>query len=373
MAALQAPLQPGFTFASLGSRAQNALESVQAAIRKDSQDANIIPSERALLAKLAGNRAQIEAAISKSSPVTHTDDYGSLAVSVEWSDGREIAAKAGAQHLYLLPWSIKDRGKTFNPAIALAVQDLLPAQNDYRTRLEFNDWTEQSLMEMFDSGMDPQFSVLQAEDASRPAVKALRSAFDVQELGVAGYLRDLSFAKDAPKDLLAALKLPGTPKNLDMQFRVTIDHGNAVNLDGEIARAKVLFERVSENPTLASQMAVNAKDHFTIRYWYGTSLHSDELGMYGNELGDFARFMQEKNGIALTKQQLDDAALVSEEGKVDREWVILPDERAVLWHEMSAHSDDLSDRAKSCAVAEDEMPIFSCVGRMFAPSGKVIQ
>lgn len=373
-AAVQAPLQPGFTFASLGSHAQSALESIQESIREDSQDANIIPSERALLARLAGNRAQIEAAISKSSPITHTDDYGSLAIAVEWSNGKEVAAKAGAQHLYLLPWSIKDRGKTFNPAIALAVHDLLPKQSNYRRRLEFDSWTERSLMEMFDSGMSLQFSALQAEDASASAVEVLHAAFDVREIGIAGYLRDLSFAKGAPKDLVATLKLPGTPKNLDMQFRATIDHGKALNLDREIARAKYMFKLVAENPTLATQMAVNIGNHFTIRYWYGTSLHPDELGMYGDELGDFARLMRKKNGITLTSPQLADAALVSEVGKPpDREWVILPDGHAVLWHEMSPHSDDLSERAKSCAVGEDKMPIYSCVGRMFDPNGEVIR
>lgn len=374
-AALQQPLQPGFTFASLGSNAQRALASVQAAIRKELQDANVIASEKPLLAGIVRDREQIETLISKSSPITHTDDYGTLAVSVEWSDAKNISAKAGAQHLYLLPWSIKGRGKTFNPAIAQAVHDLLPRENDYRERLEFNDWTEQSLVEMFDSGMSPQFSTLQAENASAPTVAALRAAFDVQELGVFGSLRDLSFAKDAPRDLAATLKLPGTPKNLDMRFRVTIAHGKALDLDREISRAESLFKQVAANPILVGQMAVNAEDRFTIRYWYGTSLHPDFGGvsMYGDELGDFARFMQKKNGVTLAQQQLADAALVSEEGRIDREWVALPDGRTVLWREMSPHSDDLSERAKSCMVSEEEMPIFSCVGRMFAPDGKVIR
>lgn len=202
IAALKAPLQPAFRFSSLGAVGPKVLRGVQASIREGVHSQSNTPGQKALLRSIVSDQSKIEAAITRSRPVTHTDDYPRVSISASLADCTEIEAKSVSQHLYMLPWKIKGRGKTYYSAIARALHDILPADFGPRDRLAADD-VVRSLDEMFGSGMSGDLQMAGAEDDAGEVLKALRTVFIVKDAGMAGYLRDVSFAPHAPKDLMA--------------------------------------------------------------------------------------------------------------------------------------------------------------------------
>lgn len=374
--ALRAQDQPAFTFAGLGTQGPIALRSLQASIRDglaDKSSAGYSPRQKALLHSAEDNPRQIEAAISRSRVITHTDDYPSLSVTVTLDNSDSIEATSHSQHLYMLPWEIKGHGETWNIAIAEALHDLLPKAFQARERLTYD---EGSLSEMFDSGMSEQLGEAGAEDAAGNAVTALRSVFVVKTAAMYGSLGNTDFSPNAPRDLVAALAMPDSSPNLVMRFRVTVVHGKARNLDTEIARAKAVFERVKSVPFLAAQMRIHREDTFTVNYWYGTSLHPADMVVSGDETNAFERYMRDVKGIVLTKPQLDDAGLVQqEEGKYASQWVVLPDGRVVLWRTFAP--GDSAANLKSCGIQRDAADLmadaYRCVGLIFESNGELVQ
>lgn len=371
--ALKAPLQPSFRFSSLGAVGSEALRQVQASIRDGTRDRYYTQGQKALLHSIVGDQGKIEAAISRSQPMTHTDDYPRVSVSARLEDCTTIGAKSVSQHLYMLPWVIKGRGETFDPAIANALRGILPEGFGPRDRLGDTELVDsRSLDEMFYSGMSAQLRAAGAEDQAGEVLKALRVGFIVEDAGMAGSLRDKTFASDAPKDLMVRLRLRGSPPNLGMQFRVTVRDGRAPGLDAEMARARALLERVARSPVLAMQFAVDADARFTVNYWYGTSLHPDGQVLDDDEMASFSRYMSKMKGVVPSRQQLDNTALVEEDGTPPRQWVLMPDGRTLLWREVS--SRDLSTRLASCALgdADTMSAMYYCIGRSFAPDGKPV-
>lgn len=371
VAALKDPPYPAFTFSELGPRAQGALRVLQASVNSDlagNTNADYSPRQKVLLRSIAGDPKQIEAAISRSRVVTHSDDYPSLSVTVMFDDADSIEATSHSQHLYMLPWEIKGRGITWSTAIAEALRDLLPRTFQARERLTYD---EGSLPEMLDSGMSKQLDEAGAEDAAAQAIAALRSAFVVKTAAIYGSLGSTDFGRGAPHDLVAALSMPDSPSNLVMMFRVTVVHGLTRNLGTEIIRAKALFKRVESIPFLVAQMRIHPEETFTVNYWYGTSLHSSDLVISGDETDTFARYMHDVKEIALTKRQLDDAGMVHQEGKNSSQWVVLPDGRTVLWRTFAP--GDSAANLKSCGIQRNEDDLmadaYHCVGLVFEPNG----
>lgn len=373
VAALKAPLQSSFRFASLGAAGPAALQEVRKSIGADLGRVTFTPRQRAWLVGAAKNQDEIEAAISRSGPFTHTDDYPNVAIAATLADCSDIHAKSVSQHLYMLPWAIQGRGKTFDPAIAHALYDILPTGFGERDRLGPRGPSPfGSLAEMFDDGIGSAFSELKVEDEAGPSLQALRAEFEVTDPGIASSMRE-SDAAAAPalrQDLIATLHLPGTPSNLKMDFRIRFVEGKTPGLGAEIDRAKSLLRRVASNPVLAGQMVVNANDHFRINYWYGTSLHHADLPM-NNDMPAFARYMAKMKHTALTQRQLDDAVLVTDDGQGVRQWVVLPDGTTVLWHGTS--DTGWKSQAESCGISPDEMPMYACVGKVFGPDGRPVK
>jgi hypothetical protein len=371
VSALRAPLEPSFTFAGLGPEGSSALRKLQKSIRDDiagKSRSDYSPSQKAVLARVESDPEQIEAVISRSRVVTHTDDFPSLSITVMFDRADAIEATSHSQHLYMLPWEIKERGKSWNVAIAEALHDLLPQRFQARERLTYD---ERSLSEMFDSGMSKQLDEAGAKDAAGDVMVALRSTFVVKTAAMYGSLGSTDFGPHAPHDLVAALAMPDSPPNLVMMFRVTMAPGSASNLDTEIVRAKALFNRVESVPFLVAQMRIHPEEAFTINYWYGTSLHSSDLVISGDETNAFAGYMRDVKGIALTKQQLDDAGMVHQDGKHASQWVVLPDGRTILWRKFAPGNSDAN--LKSCGIQRNDDDLmadtYHCVGLIFEPDG----
>lgn len=370
--ALQAPRRPVFTFDDLGDAGSKELARVQAAVRDDMAGDGFTSGQKALLKSALDDPRKIEDAISRSRPATHTDDFPHMSVEATLDDFTRIKAETASQHPFMLPWVVGG-GKTFDPAIAEALRDLLPAEATNVGRLTLADDSIGSLAEMFYSGMDDALSDARAKDEAGEAAAALRATFQARDLRMAGSMRP--DAPDRATDLIATLRLPDAPPNLEMRFRVTVIDGKANGLDEETERARVLFRRVAASPVLKAQLAVNSTAVLTIDYWCGTSLHGYDAGEFGDEAGEFARYMQKVVGMPVTPRQLADAALVHETGEASRDWVVLPDGTTVLWRTTSR--EDPALLAKSCGLSGEEgdapmLPIFRCIGRVFAPDGSVL-
>ena len=118
-------------------------------------------------------------------------------------------------------------------------------------------------------------------------------------------------------------------------------------------------------------MRIHPEETFTVNYWYGTSLHSSDLVISGDETDTFARYMHDVKEIALTKRQLDDAGMVHQEGKNSSQWVVLPDGRTVLWRTFAP--GDSAANLKSCGIQRNEDDLmadaYHCVGLVFEPNG----
>lgn len=362
LAALKEPLQSTFRFVSLGGKAPKILRQVRQNVRDIMSRGHYTRDQSALLNKTLADKRRMEAVISHASAVTHTDDFPSMSVTLTLSNFKTVKLKAASQHMFMLPWKIAGRGVTWNPAIAQAVHDLLPAKAVNRDRLAVGAWDTNDLADMLLSGLDEELRRLGADAGAGDAVRLLGKVFNVHGPQILVHLQATDFGPKGPKDLVTRLTLAGMPSNVDMRLRVPLVDGKAQHLDDEIARAQRLFRRVAEAPAMMAVIMTHPKSRFTIKNWYGLSLH--DHAMDGDERSAFRRYMKVKKGMDLDAATLDKAILIDSR----QQWVLLPDQRVVMWREIAQNAED---GGQGCPKAGDDSwsMMYHCIGTTFSPSG----
>lgn len=283
----------------------------------------------------------LAATITRGFAAWHTDDAPYVAVKVEMSDGTILSSCSTSQQAFMLPWKDAAGEASFNTAIPVAIQALLPRGSTNRERLRSPDV---DLDELLPEGLAEQAGLLRTEDEAGPALRELEARFKVSNVAPLP-----AYEGEAP--LLAAdLQLNDTPANLVLSTRLPLGGGALISGKADIDRIASALTLAQSNPALLARMKASPTHQFTMSDRFGWEwLNARTSRQFVDQMQAMGKLPELKSH----PQSMQGAVMVLE-GKDPIYWIVLPDHRAVLWKQYTKHvGGPDSMRCASVPVGDD--------------------
>lgn len=266
----------------------------------------------------------------------HTDDYPSMSIAIEFTDGTSLEARSHSQNPLMLPWCVSVGSKsknTYNAHISQRLFAILPKSFTDRERLHdvngFDDLAQQ--MGLYMSGdLKQAWNMIRVRDKDPGTLRQLRENFIVRYADINTW-NDLAFNE-----------VPNTGKTVDENLQVILWHqGFPKNLtvEAELLRKDGITQGVDELPTKADQFAnlvlsvrwlrefleAHPHENAILNYVHGVSLTDKALRIFSSDM----KATGHSELIERVKSVQSDAALL-ETGSGDW-WIVLPDQSMILW------------------------------------------
>lgn len=368
-AAMRTPLLPTFSFDAFDGHAAAVLEAVREYVHYRLTQGKLTTNQAVLLKSVAANPVRMAAAMTRSALHTASDDYPSIEVDVTLSNGKRLKAHTVSQHLFMLPWMIGKRGKTYDPVIARALYAILPDATILRGRLgnvfeKHGDTHDHSdillgwrgdLAQMFRSGMGDKLAAIGVKDHAGNVLSQLRKHFTLADLQ---YWQDMhGEAGGHSGSLSVTLSLPGGPNDFYVSnFLVEMVDGHAKNLPADVRRAKYLFKTALNAPAVVAEVTAEPSRAYSI------SRLSNTVFLGAEDLG---KALQKSTKPRFAARQLEAAVLVIglDAGRMDV-WIAFPDGHAVELHRTFAGA---MQKSADCITRQRFQGL--CISAVFAANG----
>jgi hypothetical protein len=367
VSALQAPVQSVVDLKAIGL----SQSEVQKAIDEAWQEAGLAKLHPPVRAKADALRESLRqsdtlaATITRGFAARHSDDYPYIAVKVEMSDGTTLTTCSTSQQAFMLPWKSAPGEASFNTAIPVAIQALLPLGDANRGRLS-GPTQDFQLRELMGEGLAEQVGLLQAEDEAGPALRALQARFKVSSATPLA-----PFEGKGP--LLAAdLQLRDTPANLVLSTRLPLRRGALIADRHDIDRIVSALTLAQSAPALVARMKASPARSFTMNDRFGWEwLNARTARQFVDQMQAMGKLPE----LKAHPQYMQGAVMVLE-GKRPIYWIVLPDHRAVLWKQYTKHvGGPGSMRCASVPMGDDDEgnPYLDdlCLGTVYDAEGQL--
>lgn len=260
--------------------------------------------------------------------VEHTDDYPVMSVTVEMDDGTTLAASSNSQPLQMLPWTLPDGARTYNPAIPTALHSLLPSGTANRSRLAAP--TAEQLGQLVARGLWASSERTRVEMLAAGALNTLRARFHVVDARLPP-VQGVPSPSSRPDDSKMSVRLAmlDGPPNLSLTAHFSVWHGQLRADKPKLDRIAWQFQRLRQTPVIWQRIQDNPDIEFSVHYSGGDSNRT------------YLAAAWRKLDIQRPAAVLADALIVDERQIPDSngiDWIVLADHRVIRETSMTSES-----------------------------------
>jgi len=262
----------------------------------------------------------------------------SVEITIEFDDGKRVAARTSSEFPYMLPWRLQNQGKdtvAYNADISRAIAALMPEKSANRSRLAGERLATQ-LGHILLTQEEHEVRLQEVESQTGGTLSGLRSRYSVESASIGNY-GDPVLRK--PEDENAA-----DEQTLDLHLQASSDlshnffsdevflryvSGNVVDADKFLANAPRYEKLVLSVPWLNRFVQEQShKVRMRLSFVGGSSFSDAEMRVFAADMHAIGRD-QLIPKVEAAKNQI--AALMVGSGVEESDWLIFPDGHMLLW------------------------------------------
>jgi hypothetical protein len=303
----------------------------------------------------------------------------SVKVSINFEDFTTLQARSYSRFPFMLPWREPGNGTevtAYNADISRAIVALMPEKATNRSRLAGEDFAG-ALGRAVLTDVEHEAQILDVESKTGGTLSALRSRYSVQQANIGNFgdpvLRRPEQTEPDRQGLLLRLQPHDLPHVIDDEVVLPYVNGSIEGVDKFLQDAPRFEKLVLSVRWLSQYEQENPPVQLRLSFFGAASLTDDALKVFAADMHEVGR------GKLVTKvEAVKDriAVLVAGFGAEESDWLVLPDQRMVLWRYRQtpiygkpallkfglANFD-----AKPCAKLQDNF--VHCVGAEISPDG----
>jgi hypothetical protein len=311
---------------------------------------------------------------------SHTDDYPSMKVAIELSNGQTIVVSSHSQNPLMLPWCVgtnSDCVTTFNAHISEALYAILPKKFADRERLHDDDnfGGLAPQMGLYMSGdLEAAWNRIGVRDKDPSSLQKIGQHFNVRYADINTW-NDLAFnevpntGKRVDENLQVQLWREGFPKNFVVEAHLLREHGTTEGVEELPANANRYAEAVLSVGWLREFFRQHPQEHAFVTYVHGLSMTDKALRIFSADM----KAIGHSNLIDVVKISQKDAALL--ETGIGDWWIVLPDHSMIMWRwgslrpilKWPANTFD----SKRCTDYQEVSG--GCAGIVISPEGEIVR
>jgi len=310
---------------------------------------------------------------------SHTDDYPSMSVTIEFADDTSIIAKSHSQNPLMLPWCVGPDSKcteTFNAHISQALFAVLPKKFADRERLRDSDAFGgiAPQMGLYISGdLEREWNMIGVRDKDSESLAELRKHFTVRYADINTW-NDVAFnevpntGKTVDENLQVILWRPGFPPKFVIEAHLLRKNGVTEGADELPEKANRYANAVLAVGWLHEFFRKHLQEGGFVTYVHGLSMTDKAMRIFSADM----KAVGHVDLIQRVKDSQNDAALL-ETGSGDW-WIVLPDHSMILWRwgslkpilKWPMNTFD----AKRCTDYQEVSG--GCSGTVISPEGEIV-
>jgi hypothetical protein len=302
----------------------------------------------------------------------------SVKVSVNFEDFTSAEARSYSRFPYMLPWRLSRDGAevAYNADISRAIAALMPEKATNRARLAGEGFAN-ALGNAVLMDVEHQAQMLDVESRTGATLGALRSRYTVEQASI-GNFGDPVLPKPEQtgpdgQGLFLRLEPPASPHLIDDEVVLPYVNGSVEGADKFLQDAPQFEKLVLSVPWLSQYKQANPWVQLQLSFFRSASLTDDALKAFAADMHEAGRDKLVPK-VEAAKDRI--AVLVAGFGAEESDWLVLPDQRMILWRYRQtpiygkptllkfglANFD-----AKPCAKLQNNF--LHCVGAEISPAG----
>jgi len=305
-----------------------------------------------------------------------TDDYPWVEVDVIKKDGQKLVVRSEAQQLFMLPWEVTNDGrkiKTWNAEISRSVVALLPVKATNRDRLS-GARLPSVLADAVLRSIEDKWNLLNVENKVGKYLRELQGSFEVESAEINSY-HNVDFGKEwvngaaGAENLQAVLKRSDLPPGFQIGLVLPYESGEVRGVNTFIGNANHYIDRVLSIPWLKDFIRSNSRMGFELRFVSDRSFSAKAMQIFASDM----RLKGKESLVKEVEKVQEGISLLAVGWKYNRDyWLVLPDNRIVLWrfnmYRGPVKWEALKSASWDCSKYQDK-----CVGAIISPDGSVTE
>lgn len=303
----------------------------------------------------------------------HTDDYPFVRVTLTLENGATLQAESVSQHEFMLPWNLTRKGRrrtAFNSAISRAIARLLPRDGVNRERLNGEGLAE-ALGDEERDYIENDWNLIEADEKAGKSLSLIRSQYEVQKASIANtyttYYGEPWKDDEEPQEtnLIVEVKSRSYPKNFNQCAVLELRNGSVLGTQEFLDDAPRFEHLALSVPWLNGYLSGHPSVHAQIQFVHNASLAERGLKVFQADMHAIHQDTLARE-VAIMSQKA--SLLIISEDNPTFYWLVLPDQRMVLWRYRGPTSRLAPFRGKDCSNDAPEA-VGGCVGMVKLPDG----
>jgi hypothetical protein len=312
------------------------------------------------------------------------DYFAYCKVEIVFNHGSKLSAESYSYSSFMLPWSMKGRGFTYNADISRSIAALLPAESVNKSTLAGDELASELTFAVMNS-IKREWNLLGSEDRAGDALKMLRTAYEVITAEITPYLirpeygTYLYFDALQEIDLHATIRRSNFPSNVTDTLVLRYADEKVKGVDEFLKSAAKYEDLVLSVPWLNGYIRDNPNAAVRISYVHDKSFSDKAMDVFAADM----KLLGREDLIEQVKsQQAGIALLLINDTNTESHWLLFPDKHMMLWrydgsswlrHEGSPRllkwtSEDFRKSGRECSDSLTLRPII-CSGREITAGG----
>jgi hypothetical protein len=258
----------------------------------------------------------------------------SATVSVNFEDFTSVVARSSSRFPYMLPWRVPGNGTeqtAYNADISRAIAALMPEKATNRSRLAGENFAT-ALGKAVLMDVEHQAQMLDVESKTSGTLSALRSRYTVEQASIGNFgdpvLRRPEQTEPDGPGLLLRMQPPDLPHVIDDEVVLPYVNGSVEGADKFLQDASQFEKLVLAVPWLSQYKQENPRVQLRLAFFRSASLTDDALKAFAADMHEVGRDSLVPK-VEAVKQRI--AVLVAGFGAEESDWLVLPDQRMILW------------------------------------------
>lgn len=308
--------------------------------------------------------------------------FPSVKVSIRFEDFTSLEARSSSQFPFMLPWQLSRSGTGtvgYNADISRSLAALMPEKATNRERLSGENFAK-ALGGAVLMDVEQQAHLLDVESKTGETFSALRSRYTLEQASLGKYgdpaLRRPEQTEPEEPGLLLRLQLPDLPHVIDDEVVLPYVNGSVEGADKFLQNAPRFEKLVSSVSWLTQYKQENPRVPLRLSFFRSGSLTDDALKAFAADMHEVGR-----DKIVSKVEAVKDraAVLVAGFGAEESDWLVLPDQRMILWRYWQTpiygkptllKFGPANFNAEPCAKLRDNF--VHCVGAEVSPEGILV-
>lgn len=306
----------------------------------------------------------------------------SVKVSVSFEDFTSVEARSSSRFPFMVPWRLLSNGTeltAYNTDISRAIAALMPGKATNRSRLAGEDFAA-ALGSTVLMDVEHQAQILDIESRTGGTLSALRARYTVEQASLGNFgdpvLRRPEQTVPDRQSLLLRLQPPNLPHVIDDEVVLPYVNGSVEGADKFLQDVPPFEKLVLSVPWLSQYKQENPRVQLRLAFFRSASLTADALKAFAADMHEVGR-----DSLVPRVESLKDriAVLVAGFGAEESDWLVLPDQRMILWRYWQTpiygkptllKFGPANFKAEPCAKLRDNF--VHCVGAEVSPEGILV-